>query len=44
MAVQNVSSSTQTLDKPHLLRMYEQMQTIRTFEEMAGAEFLAEEE
>ena len=27
MAVQNVSSSTQTLDKPHLLRMYEQMQT-----------------
>jgi pyruvate dehydrogenase E1 component alpha subunit len=41
MAVQNVSSSTQTLDKPHLIRMYEQMQTIRTFEERAGAEFLA---
>src|SRR5579872_2547988 len=41
MAVQNVSSSTQTLDKPHLIRMYEQMQTIRHFEERASQEFAA---
>lgn len=41
MTTQDASSSTQTLDKERLLRMYEQMQTIRTFEERAGKEFAA---
>jgi pyruvate dehydrogenase E1 component alpha subunit len=41
MAVQNISSSSATLDKSHLLHMYEQMQTIRVFEERAGKEFAA---
>lgn len=41
MAVQHISTSAQTLDKPHLLRMYEQMQTIRIFEERASREFAA---
>jgi pyruvate dehydrogenase E1 component alpha subunit len=41
MAVQNISSGSATLDKPHLLHMYEQMQTIREFEERAGKEFAA---
>ncbi|MBE3559263.1 MAG: thiamine pyrophosphate-dependent dehydrogenase E1 component subunit alpha [Ktedonobacteraceae bacterium] len=31
----------ETLDKPHLLSMYEQMTTIRYFEERAGREFAA---
>src|SRR5579883_1054548 len=35
------SPSAQTLDKPHLLKMYEQMVTIRQFEERAGREFAA---
>jgi acetoin:2,6-dichlorophenolindophenol oxidoreductase subunit alpha len=41
MTTQDVGSSTQALDKSHLLRMYEQMQAIRTFEERAGKEFAA---
>jgi pyruvate dehydrogenase E1 component alpha subunit len=38
---QDVSISAQTLDKPRLLQMYEQMMTIRQFEERAGREFAA---
>lgn len=41
MAIQNVGSSMQTLDKSLLLRLYEQMETIRQFEEAAGKEFAA---
>ncbi|QBD81655.1 thiamine pyrophosphate-dependent dehydrogenase E1 component subunit alpha [Ktedonosporobacter rubrisoli] len=36
---QNITSNT--LDKAHLLKMYEQMMTIRQFEERAGREFAA---
>jgi pyruvate dehydrogenase E1 component alpha subunit len=39
MVVQDVSTSAQTLDKSRLLHMYEQMQTIREFEERAAKEF-----
>lgn len=38
---QGVGATTETLDKPRLLRMYEQMATIRQFEERAGREFAA---
>src|SRR5438874_4323573 len=38
---QNVSPGTHTLDKSLLLKMYEQMVTIRRFEERAGKEFAA---
>src|SRR5947209_14796109 len=38
---QNVSPGTHILDKSHLLKMYEQMETIRQFEERAGKEFAA---
>src|SRR5947209_20281001 len=41
MAIQNVGSSIQPLDKSQLLRLYEQMETIRQFEETAGKEFAA---
>src|SRR6184192_3993506 len=41
MAIQNVGSSIQALDKSLLLRLYEQMETIRQFEERAGKEFAA---
>jgi pyruvate dehydrogenase E1 component alpha subunit len=41
MAVKDVNASAQTLDKSQLLRMYEQMKTIRVFEERAGKEFAA---
>lgn len=41
MTVQDVFTSSQTLDKSRLFRMYEQMQTIRVFEERAGKEFAA---
>jgi pyruvate dehydrogenase E1 component alpha subunit len=41
MAVQDVSSSAQTLDKSRLLHLYQQMRTIRVFEERASDEFLA---
>lgn len=37
----SVGDSTQTLDKSRLLQMYEQMRTIRDFEERAGKEFAA---
>jgi len=33
---QGSGTSAQTLDKSQLLRMYEQMETIRVFEERAG--------
>src|SRR5204863_6908012 len=36
---QNTASGTQTLDKSLMLKMYEQMLTIRHFEERAGKEF-----
>src|SRR2546422_2339045 len=36
---QGSGASAQTLDKSQLLRMYEQMETIRVFEERAGKEF-----
>lgn len=39
MVTKDVGVSTQTLDKSRLLRMYEQMETIRQFEERAGKEF-----
>jgi pyruvate dehydrogenase E1 component alpha subunit len=38
---QNVGGGTQTLDKPLMLRMFEQMSTIRHFEERASREFAA---
>ncbi len=41
MTVQDVFTSSQTLDKSRLVRLYEQMQTIRVFEERAGKEFAA---
>src|SRR5256885_3217435 len=41
MAIQNVGSSLQALDRSQLLRLYEQMETIRKFEERAGKEFAA---
>src|SRR5438874_3001450 len=41
MAIQNVGSSIQALDRTQLLRLYEQMETIRQFEERAGKEFAA---
>jgi acetoin:2,6-dichlorophenolindophenol oxidoreductase subunit alpha len=41
MTVQDVFTSDQTLDKSRLFRLYEQMQTIRVFEERAGKEFAA---
>src|SRR5207244_9241255 len=37
----NVGTGTRTLDKSLLLKMYEQMLTIRHFEERAGREFAA---
>jgi pyruvate dehydrogenase E1 component alpha subunit len=39
MTVKDTRTSGQTLDKSTLLRMYEQMKTIREFEERAGKEF-----
>ena len=39
MTVKDANSSAHTLDKSALLRMYEQMKTIRVFEERAGKEF-----
>ena len=39
MVTKQGSVSAQTLDKSLLLRMYEQMETIRVFEERAGKEF-----
>src|SRR5881398_2435881 len=41
MATKQGSVSAKTLDKSLLLRMYEQMETIRKFEERAGKEFAA---
>src|SRR5436305_12828629 len=41
MTIQNVGSSIQALDRTQLLRLYEQMETIRQFEERAGREFAA---
>src|SRR2546421_4989423 len=41
MTIQNVGSSIQALDRTLLLRLYEQMETIRQFEEQAGKEFAA---
>src|SRR5438046_10268256 len=41
MVTKEGSVSAQTMDKSLLLRMYEQMQTIRAFEERAGKEFAA---
>src|SRR5438876_1292502 len=41
MAIQNVGSSLQALDRSLLLRLYEQMETIRKFEERAGTYFAA---
>src|SRR5437867_9579431 len=41
MTIQNVGSSLQALDRSLLLRLYEQMETIRQFEERAGVEFAA---
>jgi len=41
MATKNDSPGVQALDKAHLLHMYEQMVTIRQFEERAGKEFAA---
>src|SRR3989440_209258 len=41
MAIQNVGGSLQALDRSQLLRLYEQMETIRKFEERAGKEFAA---
>jgi len=38
---QNAAGGTQTLDKSLMLKMYEQMLTIRHFEERAGREFAA---
>ena len=38
-SVKDVGSSAQALDKSRLLQMYEQMMTIRQFEERAGKEF-----
>ena len=40
MVTKQGSVSAQTLDKSVLLRMYEQMQTIRVFEERAGKDEL----
>ena len=39
MTVKDAAPSAHTLDKSALLRMYEQMKTIRVFEERAGKEF-----
>lgn len=39
MTTGQTTGGTQALDKARLLRMYEQMQTIREFEERAGKEF-----
>lgn len=39
MVAEHAKSGGQTLDKEHLLHMYEQMVTIRHFEERAGKEF-----
>lgn len=39
MTTGQTTGGTQALDKSRLLRMYEQMQTIREFEERAGKEF-----
>ncbi|HLL80894.1 MAG TPA: thiamine pyrophosphate-dependent dehydrogenase E1 component subunit alpha [Ktedonobacteraceae bacterium] len=39
MTVKDANASAPTLDKSTLLRMYEQMKTIRVFEERAGKEF-----
>src|SRR5947199_8043921 len=39
MAIQNVGSSIQALDRSLLLRLYKQMETIRQFEDRAGKEF-----
>ena len=39
MVTKKGSVNAKTLDKSLLLRMYEQMQTIRVFEERAGKEF-----
>lgn len=39
MTVKDANTSGHTLDKSALLRMYEQMKTIRVFEERAGKEF-----
>lgn len=41
MSVMDVHANADALDKSQLLHMYEQMQTIRTFEERAGKEFAA---
>jgi pyruvate dehydrogenase E1 component alpha subunit len=41
MTTGQTTGGTQALDKARLLRMYEQMQTIREFEERAGKEFAA---
>ncbi len=41
MTIQNIGSSIQALDRSLLLRLYEQMETIRQFEERAGKEFAA---
>src|SRR3984893_341705 len=41
MTIQNVGSSIQALDRSLLLRLYEQMETIRQFEDRAGKEFAA---
>ncbi len=41
MTIQNVGSSIQALDRTLLLRLYEQMETIRQFEDRAGKEFAA---
>src|SRR5437868_1530046 len=41
MTIQNVGSSIQALDRTQLLRLYEQMETIRQFEDRAGKEFAA---
>jgi pyruvate dehydrogenase E1 component alpha subunit len=39
MVTKDVGSSSQALDKSRLLQMYEQMMTIRQFEDRAGKEF-----
>src|SRR5437016_13408679 len=39
MTIQNVGSSIQALDRTQLLRLYEQMENIRVFEELAVNEF-----
>src|SRR5256884_8129748 len=41
MTIQNVGNSIQALERSLLLRLYEQMETIRQFEEQAGREFAA---